>query len=65
MMIPGLVSMIIQNVLSQPYPLSKHSNLKSKMLVALTMVNGAFGLNIFTINSKVDFFFLNSIVAHP
>ena len=35
MMIPGLVSMIIQNVLSQPYPLSKHSNLKSKN------VNGA------------------------
>jgi hypothetical protein len=35
------------------------------MLMALTMVNGAFGLKIFTIDSKVDFSFLNSIVAHP
>jgi hypothetical protein len=31
--------------------------------VALTMVNGAFGLKIFTFDSKVDFSFLISVVA--
>jgi hypothetical protein len=33
------------------------------MLMALTMVNGAFGPKVYSIKSKVDFSFLNSIVA--